>query len=150
MRYLFALPVTLLLVGELVLAILSMERAFRQELVLQQVFMIACGLLLMVVDAWALTWVGMLSGLRARQAQNAVYGTIFLLLGLPWLVVWGLCAFIGLTTGQLSPWFVPWAWLTTSLMADLIFGLRARTRLHRHFREIAIAGPALRRESGMG
>ena len=148
MRHLFIRPLTLLLAGELVLVLLGMERALRQEHVLQQVFMIFCGLLLMIVDAWALTWVGVLAGLRARQAQYAVYRTLFLVLGLPWLAVWALGLSKGLSTGNISAWFMPWAWLITSLVADLFFGLRARARLHRHFREIAIAGPALRRESG--
>ena len=150
MRYLFAGPVTLLLVAELVLVILSLGRALRHELVLEQVSMILCGLVLMVVDAWALIWVGVLAGLGARRAQSAVYRTLFLILGLPWVGVWALGLCLDLNSGTAYGWFVLWAWLGFSLVVDFFFGLRARARLHRHFREIAIAGPAMRREPGTG
>ena len=150
MRYLFAGPVTLLLVAELVLVILSLGRALRHELVLEQVGMILCGLVLMVVDAWALIWVGVLAGLGARRAQSAVYRTLFLILGLPWVGVWALGLCLDLNSGTAYGWFVLWAWLGFSLVVDFFFGLRARARLHRHFREIAIAGPAMRREPGTG
>ena len=146
MRYLFAGPVTLLLVAEVLLVILSMGRALRHEAVLEQVGMILCGLVLMVVDAWALIWVGVLAGLGARRAQYAVYRTLFLVLGLPWVAVWILSTFRDQSMGTVGPWYVPLTWLGFSLVVDFFFGLRARARLHRHFREIAIAGPALRRD----
>ena len=147
MRYLFAGPVTLLLVAELVLVIFSMGRALRHEMVLQQVALIFCGLLLMLADAWALTWVGVLVGLRVRQAQIAVYRTLLLVLLLPCLAVWGLIMITGLSMGSVPDWLPTVAWLLFSLATDLFFGLRARVRLHRHFREIAVEGPAVRRES---
>ena len=111
------------------------------------VFTILSGLAVMLADAWALTWVGVLAGLRVRQAQIAVYRTLLLVLLLPCLAVWGLIMITGLTMGSVPDWLPTVAWLLFSLATDLFFGLRARVRLHRHFREIAIEGPAVRRES---
>ena len=138
MRHLFARPLFLLITGECVLILLGLKRALDNENVLQQVGMILCGLVLMVADAWALTWVGVLAGLRARRAQYAVYRTLFLICVLPWLAVWALRLCLDLNSGNAYGWFVLWTWLCFSLAADLFFGLRARSRLHRHFREIAI------------
>jgi len=147
MRYLFARPVILLLGAELFLVLLGLFRTYERQPVPLLVFTILSGLAVMVADAWALTWVGVLAGLRSRQAQTAVYRTLLLVLLLPCLAVWGLIVFIGLGMGSVPDWLPTVAWLLFSLATDAFFGLRARNRLHRHFREIAIAGPAVRRES---
>jgi ABC-type transport system involved in multi-copper enzyme maturation permease subunit len=150
MRHLFAAPLGVLLVAELLLVFVGLFQIYDRQPVPVLVFTILSGLVLMVADAWALTWVGVLAGLRARQAQIAVYRTLALVLLLPCLAVWGLLVLIGFGNGHTPHELPTVAWVIFSVAADLFFGLRARARLHRHFREIAVAGPALRREAGPG
>ena len=147
MRYLFARPVILLLGSELFLVLLGLFRTYERQPVPLLVFTILSGLAVMLADAWALTWVGVLAGLRVRQAQIAVYRTLLLVLLLTCLAVWGLIMITGLSMGSVPDWLPTVAWLLFSLATDLFFGLRARVRLHRHFREIAIERPAVRCES---
>jgi hypothetical protein len=148
MRHLFAAPLGVLIGGELLLVFTGLFNAYERQSVLLLVFTILAGLVIMVLDAWALTWVGVLAGLRVRQAQSAVYLTLALVLLLPCLAVWGLLIIAGLGNGRAPEELPVVAWLIFSVVADLFFGLHARTRLHRDFREIAVAGPAFRREAG--
>jgi hypothetical protein len=43
------------------------------------------GLVLLFLDAWALSWVGMLMGYRKRRHHWAIFGTLLRIVLLPWL-----------------------------------------------------------------
>jgi hypothetical protein len=100
------------------------------------------GLLLLVTDLAALTWVAMATALTARNPNHASVSTIFRVLILPWVVcgvVGVLANFWFLTRGTPPPgWkFYLGLWIWLGILADLAFGLPAWWQLRTHFRQLA-------------
>ena len=97
------------------------------------------------LDLWALKWMGMWSALRRRTAARALmasFGTIFLL---PWLSAGLASAAIGALSVVYgfdldSPTGVLWLWTACFVGMALGFGLRARNRVLRRFRLLAMHG----------
>lgn len=103
------------------------------------------------LDLWALKWMGMWSAMRRRTAARALmasFGTIFLL---PWLLMGLASAAIGVlravygfnpnsTIQSNSSDLVLWLWLAVFGGVALGFGLRARNRVLRRFRLLAMHG----------
>jgi hypothetical protein len=94
----------------------------------------AGGAVMLVVDFYALGWVGMWRGLNATKHHRAVVGTMLRVMGIPWLFVF---MFVFMRIGFRSPEGVMAAfaiWFLTGVVVDVIVGVVARQRLHALFR----------------
>jgi len=103
------------------------------------------GMLMLVVDLVALSWVGMWRALVEKSHNRATVSTLSRVLVLPWTL-------FGLVVGACGVWFssVPgkswepgWRfyltlWMSCGLVADAVFGLMAWWQLRTRFRELAL------------
>jgi hypothetical protein len=90
------------------------------------------GMLMALLDFWALSWVGMWMGLRASRHHLATLATLGRVMGLPWLAIL-LLVFLGVGRG-FSPGFLLPFWFMVGIATDLVAGRSARARLRRDFR----------------
>lgn len=103
------------------------------------------GMLMLVADLVALSWVGMWRALVAKSHNRATISTLARVLVLPWLLFGAVVGvgnvWYGLALGK--EWAPGWQfhlalWLGLGLAADLVFGLAAWWQLHSRFRELAL------------
>jgi ABC-type transport system involved in cytochrome c biogenesis permease component len=138
-RRLFGWPIFMLAVLQLGLLWVGLRQPARVGDSGELAFMIFANVAVFVVDCWALHWAGLLAGFKSRPPQTAVWKTILAVLALPWLGVW---AVLALTLLAQEPpegtVMITAAWMFFSLAADLFFGLRAKRRLGRHLRTLAL------------
>lgn len=143
LRQQFGAPLIVALVADFLLLALGVKQepgdfSNQEEIVL--VFLICMGVL--VMDAYALSWVGMWCGLSARKFNRAASATIARILLLPWVIFLG--SVILYAAFQMYKVYEPkssepvlfW-WLAIALGNNLIFMGWAKRRLHRDFRQIA-------------
>jgi hypothetical protein len=102
------------------------------------------GVSLLWADSAALTWVAMAAALTCKNQTKAATFAVVRILILPWMA----CLFVMAGTDLLdlvdlvhwhpSDRFALGLWFTSGLAADLLFGLRARQALRKHFRQMAL------------
>jgi hypothetical protein len=101
------------------------------------------GILLLMTDLAALTWVAMATALTAKSPNHASVSTIFRVLILPWIG----CGAVGvmanlwfITRGSPAPeWkFYLGLWFWLGIFADLTFGLPAWWKVRTRFRQLAL------------
>lgn len=154
LRRQFALPTIVVALGAGLLLVVAMwsSRTMGEEV--EVVWAFAVGLAMMALDLWALSWTGMWLGLRNARYTRAYAMTLFLVLGLPWilfvvsLVVMGVLGDVLDLFPTLEPTatlLLTW-WTVLSVGIDLWFALRARRRLRRDLPALAFdhygAGPS--------
>jgi hypothetical protein len=140
LRRQFLGPLLVVIAAELLLILAVPHDSFESDLRVRG-FGVA-GLLLLVTDLAALTWVAMATSLTARSPNHASVSTIFRVLILPWVVfgvVGVMASFWFLTRGAPTPgWkFYLGLWFWLGIFADLAFGLPAWWQLRTHFRQLA-------------
>jgi hypothetical protein len=92
------------------------------------------GMVIFVLDAWTLAWVGMWQGIRSKNGNQAMRRTYVQVLIWPWLF-WIGCATLGLHRGggiSLGFWFV------ISLLMDFLLQIHSRGKLHAQLRLLAM------------
>lgn len=95
-------------------------------------------LVMLVLDLWALYWVGMWQGLTARSPQQAASATSARILILPWMAFFVAVLFAGLSGGSGLDWeFFLAAWFLAGLFIDFVFASVAREKLLSEFRLVA-------------
>ena len=107
---------------------------------------------LLVADAIALSWVGMLAGLTAKSYGRATLKTAATILVLAW-ILYGcaeLAAHLFMFLFTRPPWDPSWrfdlgCYFASAIFIDLLFGLRAWRRLRTNFRRLALEPLAPRR-----
>ncbi len=96
---------------------------------------------LLVVDIFALSWVGMWIGLTARRANRAAGATVVRVLVLPcgaWAGLIFILSFTPFWHRLEDKWqFFLGLWFALGLIIDLYFGVRSRLRLMRDLRTVA-------------
>jgi hypothetical protein len=100
-------------------------------------------MVVLITDFYALGWLGMWTGLRARQHHRAILGTIARVLLVPWLL-YLLMGFSGLfdTPGGSRVFIV--VWFLLGVLNDVFWVERARRGLLNQFRPCA-AGAMLKK-----
>jgi ABC-type transport system involved in cytochrome c biogenesis permease component len=94
--------------------------------------------LMFPVDLLALFWVGVWAGLTARTPNHAAFTTIVRVLLLPG-VVFGAIAIVAGSRGPGPGWqFYLYLWFWVGVVADLVFGFKAWSRIRTDFRELAL------------
>jgi hypothetical protein len=102
---------------------------------------------ILLLDCWALTWVGMWNGVKAKRFSHAVLGTMARVMIPPWIVVFAFIAtnIAGSTSNSaVRSFFAFWFFLV--LVYDLWLVARFNSRLKAHFRSAATGEPGRKRE----
>ena len=93
---------------------------------------------MLVLDLWALYWVGMWQGLTARSPQQAASTTSARILVLPWVMFFLAVLVVGLSSPSGIDWeFFLACWFLAGLFVDFIFASMAREKLLSEFRLVA-------------
>ena len=99
------------------------------------------GIVLLVLDIMALTWVALLAAVTARSPNRASASAILRVLVLPWIIFAAIAVIAGRwTAGGPGPsWkFFLYLWFWLGVFADVAFGLPAWWQLRTRFRELAL------------
>ncbi len=143
LRRQFLKPVLAVMAIELMLMTFSLTFRSAPRIIL----IYLAGITILAADMIALSWVAMSAALTAKNASRATLQAVVSILVLP-LILFGLIvaiatlwAFLGAVNGTEPGWtfFVGW-WFGLSLVADVVFSLRARWRLQEGFRRYAAEG----------
>jgi ABC-type transport system involved in multi-copper enzyme maturation permease subunit len=94
----------------------------------------AGGAAVLVMDFYALGWVGMWRGLNARQHHSAVVATLGQIMGLPLVFIFLLIVMEPAFRGISGPIIAMALWFGISMALDLASGMVARKRLLAEFR----------------
>ena len=100
------------------------------------------GMAMLVADLWALSWTAMWVSLTAKNPVRATGNVLAKLLVLPWVAFIVIVVVVG-NLNVVRSWpeamgeILVGFWFALGLMADMYFGLRARTQLQTTFREVA-------------
>jgi hypothetical protein len=98
------------------------------------------GGVLLLLDFFALSWVGMHMGLRCRRHHRAVLATLVWVLLPPWLAILAIFLYLNLARGMSSSQMtVVWQlWIGLGVLTSVWLGLRARSRVLTGFRKLAM------------
>ena len=93
---------------------------------------------MLIMDLWALYWVGMWQGLTARSPQQAASTTSARILILPWVLFLIAVLFVSLSGAGGVDWeFFLACWFLAGLFIDFTFASVAREKLLSEFRMVA-------------
>lgn len=92
-------------------------------------------MIVLVVDTFALGWVGMWLGLSMKKPRRAAGGAVSRILFLPWILFWFLAMFSRGFGSEFGAALI--IWLIIALLNSYIFWTRAKTQLNSQFRELA-------------
>lgn len=95
------------------------------------------GMVIFVLDAWTLAWVGMWQGIRSKNGNQAVRRTYVQVLIWPW-VFWIGIATLGLFSSTIGGEGSLGLWLAISLFMDFILQIQARDKLNSQLRLLAM------------
>jgi ABC-type Na+ efflux pump permease subunit len=133
----FGLPVAAILLFDLIGMVLGarMRMGADTDAVLMWVAM----MIIFVVDAVTIATFGMWLGLTARRSSRAIVQTLFYVLCLPWLILFGMLTYMMLVrfSGLESMAFFVGTYFVISLAVDFILFLKASGNLTTRFREVA-------------
>jgi hypothetical protein len=139
LRRQFLGPVVLVLALEVVLTFATVRQVTQSERDFLTWLWIL-GMIMLVVDLWALYWVGMWQGLTARNPVRASGAAAARILVLPWVVIalvlfLVVLAALGSHSGpNFGPGFVLGLWFVVGIVGDLGFGGWSRQKLLTEFR----------------
>ena len=94
------------------------------------------GILMLILDFFALGWVGMWRGLNATKHHRAVVGTLGRVLGISWLAIFLLFFLQPNLGGPGDAEFVFGLWFALGGVVDVLAGQSARLKLRDEFRQI--------------
>jgi hypothetical protein len=95
-------------------------------------------LVLLGLDYWALSWLGLAAAIRSKSHLRAMVSTLGWVMAPPWLYL--ILLFMVGAANHVSSLLPMWAaWFIPTVLSSLWFGFRARTRVRRDF----LAGGAI-------
>jgi len=99
-------------------------------------------MLMLMVDAYTLSWVGLCLGLVAKTSRRAFLTTMFQILLLPWVGIMALLMCLALLTeggiSGIEPGWLFVTWFGMSVMFNLLFFGLATNNFFNHFRSHAV------------
>lgn len=144
LRRQFARPFGVLIGAALLLIFAGLKSGTPLESRAEMVAQFLAGLILLIADLITLKWVGMWLALTSKHASHALLATGVRVLGLPWLAFGGIYFILKIMTETVLQRRWDWSgsfwiacWLGLGLANDLIFGLWARRKVLREFRQTA-------------
>jgi len=140
LRRQFLGPLLAIIAAQLLVILVVPPDSFQSDLRVRAFGM--AGILLLLTDLVALTWVAMATALTARSPNHASISAIFRVLILPWIIFGAVAVMANLwvvTRGASAPeWrFYLGLWFWLGILADLAFGLPAWWQLRTRFRQLA-------------
>lgn len=134
----FAGPMAVALVADGLLLAGGMDGAGMRSGDGETVVVMLAGMVMLVVDAAALAWLGMWQGLTARNFTLAWVKTMFWVLWLPWVVFLVLSITLG-ATASYSVGFIPMVllWVVIGVVTDAVALTLAQVKLASRFRDYA-------------
>jgi ABC-type Na+ efflux pump permease subunit len=133
----FGLPIGVILLFDVIGMVLGarMRMGADTDAVLMWVAM----MIIFVVDCVTIATFGMWLGLTARRSSRAIAQTLFYVLCLPWLILFGMLTYMMLVrfSGMESMAFFVGAYFIVSLAVDFVLFLKASGNLTTRFREVA-------------
>ena len=143
----FGGPVMAVLLADVAFLVLGMERIHGAPASRTMWLMTyGSGIVMFLLDLWALSWLSMWLGLSSAKGLRAVVAAFWRILILPWLIFGLSMTFFGLLLFRAGPplfpeMVVPLYWLAVGVIIDLMFGWSARRKLHEQFRLAAAEKP---------
>ena len=133
----FGLPIGAVLLFDVIGMVLGarMRMGADTDAVLMWVAM----MIIFVIDAVTIATFGMWLGLTARRSSRAIAQTLFYVLCLPWLILFGMFTYMMLVrfSGPDSMAFFVGTYFVVSLAVDFVLFLKASGNLTSRFREVA-------------
>ncbi len=141
LRRIFGWPVTLLVLGELAAALWVSQSGWQRPSGTDRGLTYLAASSTLVLDLWALSWVGQWRALRGKSVERALAATLASVLAVPWiayLTLHGLAALLAAFLGTpMSYRALVLSWWAISAGWSLVLGWPARTRFLDDFRECA-------------
>ena len=106
------------------------------------IIFIGVSLAMLLVDLYTLTWAGMWVGVSARRMSRAVFGAVWRVLALPWLIFAGLLLMTGTNWSrgpQSSGLELVLVWFAIGVINDLFVWVSAHRGLREDFRELVVS-----------
>jgi ABC-type transport system involved in cytochrome c biogenesis permease component len=149
LRHLLAVPLAVTVAAELALVWFGAQRLdLEKSDDFMWVMAMLMGLALLLLDCWALQWVGLWQGARENNAHRAASTTTSRILSLPCLALAVVMPLLVIGNGVETWQVLPILWFAFSVVADIAFGLPARGRLFTSLRAVAterFTAPPVRR-----
>ncbi|MDB6019480.1 MAG: type transporter [Pedosphaera sp.] len=95
------------------------------------------GILMLVMDFWALGWVGMWRGLNAQKHHRAVIRTLIQIMAIPWVIIFFLIFLQQGFRSAGSAAFTFGCWFGVGAIVDLVSSRAARRKLEQQLRSAA-------------
>jgi hypothetical protein len=132
----FGLPVGAILLFDIIGMVLGARLRMGPDS--DAVLMWVATMIIFVVDVVTIATFGMWLGLSARRSSRAIAQTLFYVLCLPWLILFGMLTYMMLVrfSGVESMAFFVGAYFVVSLAVDFVLFLRASGNLTSRFREV--------------
>ena len=132
----FGLPVGAILLFDIIGMVLGARMRMGPDS--DAVLMWVATMIIFVVDVVTIATFGMWLGLSARRSSRAIVQTLFYVLCLPWLILFGMLTYMMLVrfSGVESMAFFVGAYFVVSLAVDFVLFLRASGNLTSRFREV--------------
>lgn len=133
----FGLPIGAILLFDLIGMVLGARTRMGGDS--DAVLMWVATMIIFVVDLVTLATFGMWSGLTAKRSSRAIAQSLFYVLSLPWLILFGMLTYMMLVRFSYaeSMAFFVGAYFVVSLAVDFVLFLRASGNLTTRFRELA-------------
>ena len=87
------------------------------------------GMLLILLDCWALWWLGLWRGMRAKTANRAMMGTLTFVLGIPWMAL-PIFYILDSSSHMLPPY-----WCVAVVLLSIVLAILAKAQLARGIRQ---------------
>jgi ABC-type transport system involved in cytochrome c biogenesis permease component len=137
----FSGPILTVLVADLLLLILGLNKETGDPDRRQITLTFIAGMFMLVLDGYAIAWLGMWFGISARNFNRSWAATLSRILLMPWTVYLG--GFLTVVTLRLGSGFNPptenmlaW-WFGISLIIDVFYIAWSKRKLNQEFRTIA-------------
>jgi hypothetical protein len=133
----FGLPIGAIVLFDLIGMVLGARMRMGADT--DAVLMWVAIMIIFVVDAVTLSTFGMWLGLTAKRSSRAIVQSLFYVLCLPWLILFGMLTYMMLVrfSGLESMAFFVGTYFVVSLAVDFVLFLRASGNLTTRFREVA-------------
>jgi hypothetical protein len=141
LRRIFGWPLAVLVLGEIAAAFWVFRSGLQRPGPLDRALTYVAASSTLIIDAWALNWVGQWRALRGKSVERVLASTLAMILAIPWIAyitIYGMAALLELFAGMKMSYRAHLlTWWAISAIWSLALGWPARTRFLQNFREYA-------------
>jgi hypothetical protein len=141
LRRIFLLPVAIIIMVEILFAIAAFRSGHVRPPPADRALTFLAAASILVLDLWALKWVGLWLSLWGKSVERVLAGTLVRVLAIPWILfatLYGLLMPFGSFAGiDFTYRQALLTWWVVSVLCALYFALPARSRFFKYFRACA-------------